>query len=88
MNSGVSVISYTIVASGAALKTALGTIGLNHQYCIPSTSPCVTLSGICINGSGWYNYPGCSNAYYCSRTIAQYTVPAGYFIQSSLNRVD
>ena len=56
-----------------------------NQYCISNTSPCVASSGICINGSGWYNYPGCTNAYYCSRTITQYTVPADTLYNPSTN---
>ena len=35
-----------------------------NQYCIPNTSNYVTSSGNCINGSSWYNYPGCT-IYYC-----------------------
>jgi len=56
-----------------------------NQNCVSNTSPCVASSGICINGSGWYNYPGCTNAYYCSRTITQYTVPAGTLFNPTTN---
>jgi hypothetical protein len=56
-----------------------------NQYCISNTSLCVASSGVCINGSGWYNYPGCRDAYYCSRTITQYTAPAGTLFNPSTN---
>jgi hypothetical protein len=56
-----------------------------NQNCVSNTSLCVASSGICKNGSGWYNYPRCTNAYYCSRTITQYTVPAGTLFNPTTN---
>ena len=40
----------------------------SKQYCSnANTTTCTTSSGVCKNGPGWYNYPGCTNAYYCSK---------------------
>jgi hypothetical protein len=58
----------------------------SRQYCSnANTTTCTTSSGVCKNGPGWYNYPGCSSIYYCGRSIYNLTAPAGYLYDQSSN---
>jgi len=47
-----------------------------NQYCTNTNLTCLVTPGICMNGTGWYTYPGCNSVYYCTRTITNYTTPS------------